>query len=230
MSTIDLNQLTPEQKEALKKQFEAEQENERKAKIKQIENYKQLVEGAVAEHIKALMNASSQLSLLKAEVYKAFSTLIALKSELYGTKSGQFSHTFSGKDGSSITVGYRIIDKFDDTLDIGIAKVRDYIDSMAIDANSANLVDMINNLLKKDAKGNLKPSRILDLQNLAEKQNSELLTMGVEIIRASYKPQRSAIFIDADRKTETGASIAIPLSITSVDFPDGVEIDFSVFK
>jgi hypothetical protein len=149
---------------------------------------------------------------------------------LYGSKSGQQSHTFSDEDGNTITVGFRTIDNFDDTLDMGIAKVREYLDSLAVDAKTSKLIDMINRLLKKDAKGNLKPSRILDLQNLADKEQDPLLTEGVIIIRESYKPQRSAIFIEAETRDAEQKRISIPLSITSVEFPDDYEPDIDVFK
>ena len=230
METISLQQLTEEQKQALRNEMLAEEQAKKEAKLQAIQDYKTLVQATVTEQIKELMNTSSQLSLLKANVYKSFCTLIQLKNELYGSKSGQASHTFSDDMGNSITIGFRIIDKFDDTLDMGIAKVREFLDSLAIDENSSNLVDMINNLLKKDSKGNLKPNRILDLQNLAERQNSKLLTEGVEIIRKSYKPERSAIFVDCYKKDESGVNTSIQLSITAANFPDEDEIDFSVFK
>jgi MinD superfamily P-loop ATPase len=114
---------------------------------------------------------------------------------------------------------------------MGISIVREYIDSLAVDQNSADLVDMLNKLLKKDAKGNLKPNRILDLQNLADQKQNETLNKGVEIIRESYKAKRSAIFIEAAvPDTIPGTSKSVALSITSADFPEGFTPNFDVFK
>jgi hypothetical protein len=170
------------------------------------------------------------LSIAKADIYRQFAAIIECKQELYGAKSGQMSHTFTDENGRSITIGWRQVDEFDDTLDMGISLISDYITTLAVDENSANLVEMINRLLKKDSKGNLKPNRILDLRNLAEKIGNEQLTKGVEIVLLAYKPTRSVIFVEADTKSPQGAKQSVALSITSAPFPDGYEPNFSVFK
>lgn len=232
MKPIDLDRLTPAQIDELKVQL-AEKEKADKERVKnERESYKNIVNQTVKEQFTKLQNLSSQLSLLKAEIYGQFAAIIELKTELYGAKSGQQSHTFTDDDGRSISIGYRQVESFDDTLDMGISKVREYIDSLAVDDNTAKLVDLVNRLLKKDIKGNLKANRVLDLQNLADKVQSPLLTEGVTIIREAYKPTRSSIFIEAEHKdsTKTGASVPVPLSITSVEFPEGTNVRMEVFK
>jgi hypothetical protein len=61
------------------------------------------------------------------------------------------------------------------------------------------LVDGITALLKPDRHGNLKASRVLDLQQLAKKHPEPLLVDGVEIIIAGHRPVRSNWFIEAFR-------------------------------
>jgi len=230
MNTIDLAQLTPEQIEHLKAQMVADEKAKEQARENEIKTYKELVKKTVGEQIISLQEVSNMLSLAKEKTFGNFASLIELKQQLYGAKSGQQSHTFSDDDGNSITIGYRIIDQYDDTLDMGISIVREYISSMATDEKSARLVEIIEKLLKKDAKGNLKPNRVIELQNIAEKENDARLTNGVEIIRKSYKPVRSAIFIEAETTKQLNVKQNIPLSITSVDFPEGFEPNFEVFK
>ena len=230
MKDIEIEDLTPEQLEQLEQKLAAKKQAQKNALATERANYKSLVSQTVREQIIDLQSVSNMLSLAKANVYGSFAAIIALKQELFGHKSGQQSHTFSDDDGNGITMGYRIIASFDDTLDMGIAIVREYIDSLAVDQNSADLVDMLNKLLKKDAKGNLKPERILDLQNLAAERNNEKLNEGVDIIRASYKPVRSAIFVEAEVIDAQGKKQSIQLSITSVDFPEGFEPNFEIFK
>ncbi|MBV5327223.1 MAG: DUF3164 family protein [Chlorobium sp.] len=232
MKQIDLDTLTPAQLDELRSQL-AEKEKADKERIrKERESYKGIVTQTVKEQFLKLQNLSSELSLVKADIFGQFASIIELKNELYGTKSGQQSHTFTDDDGRSISIGYRQIESFDDTLDMGIAKVREYIDSLAVDENSARIVDLVNKLLKKDAKGNLKASRVLDLQNFADKVQNPLLIEGVNIIREAYKPTRSSIFIEAESRdvAGTGAAMPVPLSITSVDFPEGTNIRMEVFK
>lgn len=228
--TIDLKQLSPEQKADLMEQLKSENAAKKNREKAERESYKTIVNSTVAEQFVKLEQISSMLSIAKADIYRQFAAIIECKQELYGAKSGQMSHTFTDENSRSITIGWRQVDEFDDTLDMGIALISDYISTLAVDDNSANLVEMINRLLKKDAKGNLKPNRILDLRNLAEKISNEQLTKGVEIVLAAYKPTRSVIFVEADTKTPQGAKQSVALSITSAPFPDGYEPNFTVFK
>jgi hypothetical protein len=230
MSEIRIEDLSADQIRELESKIALKKQEEKSKVKKERDRYKELVSQTVREQIVELQRVSNVLQLAKANVYGAFSAIIALKQELYGSKGGQQSHTFSDEDGNNITIGFRTIDGFDDTIDAGIGIIRDYISGLAIDQNSAQLVDMINSLLKKDAKGNLKPSRILDLQNLADEVQNEIFSRGVEIIRSSYKPVRSAIFIEAETVAAIGAKLPVPLSITSVDFPEGFTANFEVFK
>lgn len=230
MNSIEIEDLTPEQLEQLEQKLAAKKQAQKDALQAERASYKELVNQTVREQMIDLQQVANMLSLAKAEVYGSFAAIIQLKQELYGAKSGQQSHTFTDDEGNSITIGFRVIDGFDDTLDMGISIVREYIDSLAVDQNSADLVDMLNKLMKKDAKGNLKPNRILDLQNLADKKQNEKLNKGVEIIRASYKPVRSAIFVEAEVLDAQQKKQPVQLSITSVDFPEGFEPNFEIFK
>ncbi|PTT24210.1 hypothetical protein DBR28_18600, partial [Chryseobacterium sp. HMWF028] len=76
----------------------------------------------------------------------------------------------------------------------------------------------------KDAKGQLKSSRVLELRQLAEEFNDEKFKDAVEIIQDAYKPVRSAFFIEAYTTNPQGKKVFIPLSITAVDFPEGTNI------
>lgn len=222
---IDVNELTEEQQATLLEQLEkkkkdaaAKLENDRK-------EYKRLVTQAVADVRVKLQNMSSMLSDTKADVYSSFSALIGIKKDLYGLKEGQRSHSFSDDDGNTIEIGYRITDQWDDTLQAGIEKIKDYVQGLARDSETGKLVAMVNNLLKKDAKGNLKANRVLDLQNLAEEIAAPEFTEGVEIIRKAYKPLRSAYFVEATYKDVQGKKHNVPLSLTAVDFPSKFDLN-----
>ncbi len=230
MQAIDLKKLTPEQRAELKREIEAEEKAKAQKRQEEIEDYKDLVVKTVSEQTIELQQVSNMLSLAKANVFGNFASIIELKQELYGTKSSQQSHTFSDNKGNSITIGYRVIEKFDDTLDMGISLVNKYLDSLATDEKSKRLVGYINKLLKKDQKGNLRASRVVELQNIAEKEDNEDLTRGVEIIRKSYKPVRSRIFIEAETTGANDKKQSIGLSITAVDFPEGFDSNLGVFQ
>ena len=218
-TTMDLSKLTAADLKAELQRRESQKDADRTA-------YKELVEQTVPKAIFKLCTASEIMSNAKTEAFQFFENVLELKAEVYGIKDKQMSHTFS--DGKSeITIGYRITDGWDDTVNAGVAKVEKFITSLAKDKETAALVSMVFNLLKKDAKGNLKGSRVLELQKLTKEFNDEEFTDGVNIIAESYKPVRSVWFIDAALIGEDGKKTNIPLSMSSVEFSKGYQFNFN---
>lgn len=215
---VDLTKFSPAQLKAALAAQDSKKEADRIA-------YKELVEQTVPKAIFKLALASEVLSNAKTEAFQYFEDILKLKSEVFGVKEKQMSHTFSF-EGGEVQIGYRITDGWDDTVNAGIAKVEKYISSLAKDTETAALVDMVFNLLKKDAKGNLKGSRVLELQKLTAKFNDEEFTDGVDIISKSYKPVRSVWFVEAALIDENKNKTPIPLSMSSVDFSKGYKFEF----
>ena len=213
---MNLENMTAEEKEILKKQLleeEKQKKVERKAKI---EAYKNLVDETVINSIDKIKNISAQIMMLKKEVFDDFKSILELKAELYGVKDNQQSHTFTTSDGKiSITLGNRMLDSFDDTVHTGIEKVKNYIYRVVQDENS-QLLEIVNLLLKKDKNGNLKASRVMELERIAGNIDDAELSEGVQIIKEAWKPQKSKTFIEAYYKDENGNKINIPLSMTTV--------------
>nr|DAX62172.1 MAG TPA: Protein of unknown function (DUF3164) [Caudoviricetes sp.] len=213
---MNLENMTAEEKEILKKQLleeEKQKKVERKAKI---EAYKNLVDETVINSIDKIKNISAQIMMSKKEVFDDFKSIMELKAELYGVKDNQQSHTFTTSDGKiSITLGNRMLDSFDDTVHTGIEKVKNYIYRVVQDENS-QLLEIVNLLLKKDKNGNLKASRVMELERIAGNIDDAELSEGVQIIKEAWKPQKSKTFIEAYYKDENGNKINIPLSMTTV--------------
>jgi hypothetical protein len=192
--------------------------------------YLSLAAESVPKAVSRLLEASQELSDAKRYVFDLVRSILALKYEVYETsadqKNGQQSHTFS-TDHYSITVGYRIIEAWDDTAKDGIQKVKAYLGTLAKDQNSAVLVETIFRLLKQDKNGNLRASRILELQKIANEFNDAEFSDGVKTIADAYKPRRSCWFVEAHQFNGLGEKTPIPLSISAVDFPDGFEFDLA---
>ena len=230
----DLNQLTTTLQEMdLSKipleELEAAIQKKKQAKNQDRESYKTLVSETVPKAIFRLAQASEVITNAKGDIFKYFESVLALKNEVYGIKEKQQSHTFSS-DTAEITIGFRTNDGWDDTVTAGIQKVENYISGLSQTPETAALVQMVFNLLKKDAKGNLKANRVLDLQKLTTEFNNAEFTDGVSIIAGAYKPIRSSWFIEAYIIKETGDKVNIPLSMSSVDFPAGYTFDFFTEK
>jgi len=230
MTTIDIKALSPEQIKELLSQASPE---DLKSTLQEKENqkdqdrkaYKELVNTAVPSLVGILLGLSQDLSIIKVTIFEGLRTLLDLKQDAYQVKQGQQSHSFTDDQGNGISYGFRVIDGWDDTVNAGIDKIKEVVESMAKDENSAKLVSVINKLLKKDAKGNLKSSRVLELRQLAVELNDEKFSDAVKIIQDAYKPVRSAFFIEAYTTDPQGKKVYIPLSITSVDFPEGTIIE-----
>jgi len=216
--TIDLSQFSAKQlKEALIR-VESKKNQER-------DTYKKLVAETIPKALLKLKKTSEMIQNVKTETFQLFETILDLKNQVYGFKEKQMSHTFSN-DKEEITIGYRINEGWDDTVTIGIEKVQNYIASLSTSKETASLVKIVFNLLKKDAKGNLKGSRVLELQKLTKEFNDEEFTDGVEIIASAFKPIRSSWFIEASTINENGTRTSIPLSMSSVDFIHGYVFNF----
>lgn len=213
----DLTHLTEEE-------LKAELQRREQVLNKNRQAYKELVDEYIPQIIGKLQQYSEQMSEVKYRTFEALKILLDTKNEVYDVKGEQQSHTFTDKNGNTITYGFRVIDSWDDTVNAGVEKVRDFIASLAKDEDSAKLVNVINRLLKKDAKGNLKASRVLELTKLAQEFNNAQFTDAVDIIAQAYRPQRSAYFIEANTLDEQGKKCNIPLSLSSADFPPGIDV------
>lgn len=213
---LDFNNLTAEEKEEMRKAvLEEEKQNETKRKEK-IEAYKKLVDETVMSSMKKVKEVSAQIAMTKKEVFDDFKSITELKAELYGVNDKQQSHTFTSSDGKfTITLGHRMLDSFDDTVHSGIEKVKSYIYKSVQDENS-HLLEIVNLLLKKDKNGNLKASRVMELEKIAGSIDDPELTEGVQIIKEAWKPQKSKTFIEAYYRDENGNKVNIPLSMTTV--------------
>lgn len=181
------------------------------------ELYKQLVDEEIENSIPILLSISDEIKKSKSKVMDNFRSIIEMKSELFKTKvkDDQRSHTFTNSEGNKrISLGVHVTDGYRDTVEDGIAIVKEYISSLAHDEKTEALVNMVFRLLARDAKGTLKASRIVQLRKVAQDVGDERFLEGVRIIEDSYQPEISKQFIRAEIKTENGVWKTIPLGMT----------------
>lgn len=181
------------------------------------EKYKELVDEEIERSIPVLLGISEQIRQSKQAVQDNFKTILEMKSELFATKvkDDQRSHTFTNSKGDKrITLGVYVTDGYRDTVEDGIAIVKEYIESLAKDAKTKSLVNMVMKLLSRDAKGTLKASRIVQLRKVAQDSGDERFMEGVQIIEDAYQPEVSKQFIRAEIKDKNGMWKPIPLGMT----------------
>ena len=214
---MDYEKLTEKEKAELRARIDAEDKAKKQKQQEDRETYKTLTDKFVTTNIKKLQNLSSQMMLIKQEVFRDADLLIDMKDELFKTKVDRRSNTFTTQDGlMSITLGNRVNEGWDDTVNAGIAKVKDYLASQAKDDDTAALVETVMGLLAKDRKGNLKASKVLELEKLAQKKQDEMFLDGFAIFRAAYRPEPSCQFIEVTLKDEKGNEQKLPLSLAAM--------------
>ncbi|HBX46336.1 DUF3164 family protein [Limibacterium fermenti] len=208
--------MTPEER----KEFEAFlAEKRRKEAVEreaaERETYKTLVDESIEACFPSLKSTSEQLSDGKKLCYNTFAQVVDMKADVYGIKDGQKSHTFTHRNGKMrITLGNYETDNYDDTVNVGIEKVKEYLKSLAKDDESKLLVGGVLKLLSRDQKGNLKASRVLQLRKMAEQSGNDQFIDGVRIIEDAYRPAISKTYVKAEYKNEQNEWIAIPLGMT----------------
>lgn len=212
MSAEDLAQF-----EAFKVE-KAEKDTKQKAKDDR-EAYKQLVDETLESTIDELVNISGDIKIVKKTALDNFKTVIAMKALVIPRKvekgDEQRSHMFTNSDcNKRITLGVYVTDGYRDTVEDGIAIVKECIEELGQDDKSKVLVKMVLKLLARDVKGTLKASRVVQLRKTAEDLGDKRLIEGVTIIEESYQPAVSKQFIRAEIKNEIGAWISVPLGIT----------------
>ena len=216
--TIDVTQLTQQQIEDLKQQIILAEKKKKEAVKVNRASYKKLASDTVKELFKPLLGLSKHNQNVKKLVFDSFQAVLDMKSEIYGIKEGQQSHTFTDEEGTiSIKMGFRVTDAYDDTFSIGMMKVNNYMVRLAGTEGGERIQRIISALMKTDAKGNPKPSRVLELRQYANEEQDEELNDGVHIIEESYKPVKSCQFVEVKYKDADNNWQPLPLSISAFD-------------
>lgn len=211
--------MTPEER-AEYEEFRAKkaQEREEAARKAQREEYARLVNDEVAAAVAQLGELSEQMRMVKDTIFDNFRTILKMKDEVMhlSREGGQYTHTFTTSDSHyRITIGNRVVDDYRDTVEDGIAIVTKYLQSLAKDQDSEDLVRTVMHLLSRNKRGALQPSRVIQLRQLAERRKDDVLLEGVKIIEESYQPYASRTFVQAQVKEATGWA-TIPLNMTEV--------------
>lgn len=210
MTTIDITQLTPEQKQAIADQVaqEAQEKKEKLAKDKFL--LKGLENDVVISQIDYFIDKRDDLESRIVMLFTNIEPVIELRAEVYGNKKReQESHTFTLDDGSaSIKVGWNMKDSFNGTESEGIVKIREYMASLAGDSeNEIVLMDMIKIFLKTDSQGDYNPDKVKQLNDVRSRANSELFNEGMDIINDATIKIRTSRYARGYKMVDFGDGI-----------------------
>lgn len=213
---MNIENLTPQERAALMAEIDAQNKRDAAEKKQRLQDYRDLVDESITESMAKLKETSRLIALAKRDVYEVFGVVLDLKSELFSKKADDnISHTFTSSDGRRrITLGYHMLDNYDDTVNDGIAMVKGYITSLATDEKGKQLVNAVLRLLAKDQSGNLKAGRVMQLDKLALESGDKDFIEGVRIIKEAYRPIQSKQYIRAQVKGAQNEWVNVPLGMT----------------
>ena len=214
---MDITKLAKEEREQLLAQLSEEKRQEELRVQNERESYKELVDSTVKSAVKKLQALSNEMMQVKQEVFRDFAELIATKNELFSVKVNRQSDSFTTSDGTmNITLGNRTNEGWDDTVEAGIEKVKEYMSSLATNEETAMLIETIMGLLSKDRKGTLKANKVLELERLAVKSQDAKFLEGIKIIKDAYRPVPTCQFISVRIKDKEGKEQQLPLSLSNM--------------
>ena len=215
---MDISKMTSAERAELMAQLEAEERAEKQKRENDVAAYKNSVDEFCRGKFARLQALSDEMRRLKEEIFNDAETLITLKEELFKTKCDRRSDTFTTSDGRiTISLGNRTNDGWDNTVEVGIAKVKEYLQSLAKDEDGAKMFEVVMKLLAKDRKGNLRAGAMIQLEQHARRFGDPLFIEGVEIIRQSYRPVDSCQFVSASWKDDHGIRHTLPLSLAAME-------------
>ncbi len=215
---MDISKMTSAERAELMAQLEAEERAEKQKRENDIAAYKNSVDEFCRGKFARLQALSNEMRRLKEEIFNDAETLITLKEELFKTKCDRRSDTFTTSDGRiTISLGNRTNDGWDNTVEVGIAKVKEYLQSLAKDEDGVKMFEVVMKLLAKDRKGNLRAGAMIQLEQHARRFGDPLFIEGVEIIRQSYRPVDSCQFVSASWKDDHGIRHTLPLSLAAME-------------
>ena len=205
MAEKTLVEMDPEDMQDFKRyQEEKKKKQEADARAEQRKELQAMANQAVDEMGVVLMQCSETLTLAKKKAWDTFGTLIEMRKEVNGRDNldqEQYNFSFMNDAGTMrIRMGYNMLDGWDDQVNDGIAKVKEYLEGLGKDDNSKRLIKVVLRLLAKDTKGNLKASRVIQLGQLADESGSDEFKEGMRIIREAYRPVKSKTYIRCDVK------------------------------
>lgn len=215
MEKVNVQMTVEEQARFAKFKAEEDRQAAQKRAKQDRELYKQMVDDEVNNSLPILQELSADIKTVKQTVLDNFKSVLAMKAELFKTRTEQRTHTFTNSEGDKrIILGQYTTDGYRDTVEDGIAIVKEYISSLAADEKTQALVNMVFRLLSRDQKGTLKASRIVQLRKIADEIGNDRFLEGVRIIEESYQPEISKQFIRAEVKDENDQWRPISLGMT----------------
>lgn len=215
---MDISKLSKEERAAIKAQIDAEERAEAANLQRERQSYNAMRDEFVTRTFQSLKQLSGCMQEQKQTIFEESAELDTMQQRFFKVKLDRKSRTLTHSDGHiSIKVGNRLNDGWDDSVEIGIEKVREYLATLATDEKSARLVNAITRLLAKDQKGTLKANKVLELEKMANESQDATFLEGLRIIKEAYRPIPTCQFVEVKYKDENDVEHSLPLSMSAME-------------
>ena len=208
--TINIKQLSAEDRKALKKELAQEDKAEKQKKQGDIATLKELQNTFLDQNIDLLVNRQGEMETLVNDLFTNFSDILALKGQVYGLdRLDQDSHTITNPEGTaSITIGQNINITFDGSEAAGVQKIMNYLNAISGDENNEDMKKMsetVKLLLKPSLKTKmLNPAKIIQLNAMRGTYNSPEFDEGMDIIINAQLRQKGSSYVSGYKFIKMG--------------------------
>ncbi|SMG35786.1 hypothetical protein [Sphingobacterium psychroaquaticum] len=212
----EITKMTAAERKALMADLAKQEKAEKAQRADDIDAYKKLVDELVMKQAPELADFGTMQNIKVEETFKAFGQALEIKKELFGYNDTQASHTFSSRDGmGSIVIGYNEIIGFDGTENAGVIKIREYMTSLAADDPKRKiLIRFLETFMKPNKKGELNPTRIVELVGLKQEADDEGFSEGVDIIVNAQFKTRTTTYVKGWFKRQDGEGKELKMEFT----------------
>lgn len=210
MSTLDIKNLSAEDRKNLKKQLAQEEKAEKEQKKGDIATLKELQNTFLEENIDSLVHRQGEMETLVTNLFGSFIDILALKANVYGLERlDQDSHTITTPDGNaSITIGQNVNITFDGTEAAGVQKIMNYLTAISgneDDEDMKKMSETVKLLLKPSMKTKmLNPAKIIQLNSMRNTYNSPEFDEGMDIIVNAQIRQKGSSYVSGYKFVQQG--------------------------
>ena len=210
MGTLDIKNLSAEEKADLKKQLAKEAKEEKEKKQAEVATLKELQNTFLEQNIDLLVNRQGELETLVNQLFTDFGDILELKGQVYGLdRLDQDSHTITNPEGTaSITIGQNVTITFDGSEAAGVQKIMDYLTGISGDDENEDMKKMsetVKLLLKPSLKTKmLNPAKIIQLNAMRSTYNSPEFDEGMDIIVNAQIRQKGSSYVSGYKFVKMG--------------------------
>jgi ribosomal protein L31E len=209
-------------KEELKAQLAEIEKQEREEQAAKRAAYEKQVNDFVIKMASKSKQVHEVMAAFKKECFEGMEEQRGLLEEYAGglRKNSKGGFGLRSADGNyQIRLDRNLNYEYDERATQAIDLIREFMESM-VKKKSIEAYSMVMQLLSRNVKGDLEPSRVLDLLKMEHKWEDERWSRAMELLKESHQAREVAYNISFTEKDSTGKDQCISLSFAGIKIKD----------